>query len=599
ISYSDSFSKKAFIDMLIKLRDMGMKSEKTYLFIIFFNSLVAFIGVIPGMFSGFLVFLIVLFTFHPYLVDSFLGNQLMVVTMLTILFIILLVFSTIICIVSDIDILQYTLSEKYREEKTWKSREFFTTHYIDITLFIMGIILVTLIASVNIVTLAMETTVYDIFSIIFSLSLLLLYFSFALIITRFFKTFMELSLLFFKKTGMMVYYNAARNVVRRFLSSRTAIIFLIFILTYSYSTVSLNDIHGAYLEQESLYNTGAEVFIRDREFSDSDLVFNLSLSLDFQYSPVLKIVREGSVRETFLGISPASFIKAAYVPEYLTTDNDITVLISALNQSENMLFNYYAKQKLSIDINEYMSFPEMGHELGEGLFQVKGLFKLWPFLVMRLGSTESPRDYYLDELYYIMNIDTLSYLLNNNKISNVQETFYGYYIKCNGSTNPVALSRVLRGNYGLDAFSHIASTRDCPWNSFDLIFQQSIFLSIGSSVITLSLFVIFMLIEKEKQFAIYKAIGITTKDIRLGFMLENVMINILVQISSIIVMIPLVVLSSKSFQVITGNSPFNYLPSVTRIIVLAGFFLVFHMLVSLRVSARIKGMAIDELLKVE
>ncbi|MHA1448384.1 MAG: hypothetical protein ACTSP4_03060, partial [Candidatus Hodarchaeales archaeon] len=37
ISYSDSFSKKAFIDMLIKLRDMGMKSEKTYLFIIFFN----------------------------------------------------------------------------------------------------------------------------------------------------------------------------------------------------------------------------------------------------------------------------------------------------------------------------------------------------------------------------------------------------------------------------------------------------------------------------------------------------------------------------------------------------------------------------------
>ncbi|MHA1983532.1 MAG: FtsX-like permease family protein [Candidatus Hodarchaeales archaeon] len=340
-----------------------------------------------------------------------------------------------------------------------------------------------------------------------------------------------------KKSGLLSF--SLKNVVRHKQASIRAILlisinvaFIIAFLTFPFSNF-------AYQEERISYDIGAEMFVRLDNATQygnytyfSEVFENVSQDIE-TFSPVITANLKGN---EILALNTTSFLNSAYFKE--SYSNNMEENINGLS-SENMSILLYSKnlQEINKEINDSVTWPfrwddEYRQNPTESVpvynFKIVGIFDYFPRLF------RWPPYNLRTEFHGAMSLETFSvvekmsenvseYLTWDFGLENVN---LGLYVKPKDSVNTTLLAGALLNNtkvtwvQNFDDDLKFAVENPSNNSLFSLINSNVTFLLI-ITLFVLIMFGILQIIERGKEVATERALGMTLKQTFLLFIYET------------------------------------------------------------------------------
>jgi hypothetical protein len=340
-----------------------------------------------------------------------------------------------------------------------------------------------------------------------------------------------------KKSGLLSF--SLKNVVRHKQASIRAILlisinvaFIIAFLTFPFSNF-------AYQEERISYDIGAEMFVRLDNATQygnytyfSEVFENVSQDIE-TFSPVITANLKGN---EILALNTTSFLNSAYFKE--SYSNNMEENINGLS-SENMSILLYSKnlQEINKEINDSVTWPfrwddEYRQNPTESVpvynFKIVGTFDYFPRLF------RWPPYNLRTEFHGAMSLETFSvvekmsenvseYLTWDFGLENVN---LGLYVKPKDSVNTTLLAGALLNNtkvtwvQNFDDDLKFAVENPSNNSLFSLINSNVTFLLI-ITLFVLIMFGILQIIERGKEVATERALGMTLKQTFLLFIYET------------------------------------------------------------------------------
>ncbi|MDH5646597.1 MAG: ABC transporter permease [Candidatus Heimdallarchaeota archaeon] len=373
---------------------------------------------------------------------------------------------------------------------------------------------------------------------------LILYLPFSYSNEIFFNILRIISRFFNNKLVLLSFHNLRNN--KKFTKHLLTIIFSAFLFTNTiliYYTSVIN-----YEEEINLYNLGTEIFIDGVEPSRSDVISQIQIPGIDSYS-IITYYRvttrdynpsssDNDLSYTIMGIDPKTFTASAYWRDDFSSYT-LNQLSDAISDNVSIALHEDILDFYNIKVGDEFN---MRYSIEGGLstnISVSGSYKYFPRLLLNL-----PKENEVGNLYF----DEITLLMSKQKAQRISEQLgaknrYGIYVKVNDKDNIMEIKNKLIEIFSVDTTISVYSYQDNEINILsnentdnENVFDESqhpyknalnkydtrLFLSSIISIVFLSLIIVLVALlyysiiinlERNKEFGIYRSVGMIRNQI--------------------------------------------------------------------------------------
>ncbi|MFW9996411.1 MAG: FtsX-like permease family protein [Candidatus Odinarchaeota archaeon] len=602
IFYLDRIFIPDFFRFFKSLRMKGFRLKESIIFITVNDLLITLIGSFCGTIAGFSLLSAltgVIFSTNDYLLFflGFLGT---------------FVFLSVLVVYSDLKNLQLLVRNEYMDHSsTHKNREnYLAKNRLDIAIWIFGLILFGIFQGLQpFYYAASDPALLPVLRLIMTvqtLSFCLLLLGSFLIIARSFFFYLIIIKKILLRFEAKIAGMAAKYASRNYLSTRMTLLVLVTGLFFAMFTSSVGTVTMTTLQEKMHYNTGSDIVVYDYLFNRSDDLNQYCTTKDIEITSVMKVSNADRI---FLGIDPENYLAAAYHGKKSWYSDKLADIVGQLHRNNTILIGKYAKNELKVEIDHFIGIPEIydRSQASDGVFQVKGVFTFWPNLVVEKDESidtffdQQNQETAFSQYYYVINLDKLKDLVEKEWLLSGEVDYY-HYIRIENSQQISDIRQYLaeQGYEYEDVLKKIDRIlSNLPWSVFFMIID---FYTLNSWVIltiVVSFFAIFLFRERNKQFAIYRAVGIKLSNLSHVYLFEALILYSGVILTVIFLLLPLLYSFGNIFQVFSPIPPPIIFPPLELLLIFAVLFLIECAIISWILSRLVPRVTITSLLKVE